>query len=147
MMARSVAKSDMPVIVAGDLNDVAWSATTRLFRKISGLLGPRVGRGVFNTFHVDYPFVRWPLDHLFHSQHFTLQNLQCLPSIGSDHFPLLARLSFAPSHGASQKGIKADKSQHEWAQEISEEQKVNEKDVPKPGEHRGINRSQKIPAG
>lgn len=134
IVARSVADSDQPVIVTGDLNDVAWSATTRLFRKISGLLDPRVGRGVFNTFHVDYPFVRWPLDHLFHSQHFTLQDIQRLPSIGSDHFPLLTRLSFTPSQTTNQQGITARAPEHEWAKEISKEQKVSKHDVPKPGE-------------
>lgn len=134
IVARSVAETDQPVIVTGDLNDVAWSATTRLFRKISGLLDPRVGRGIFNTFHVDYPLVRWPLDHLFHSQHFTLQDIQRLPSMGSDHFPLLARLSFTPSRGDDQKGIKARTSEHKWAKEISEKQNVSKNDVPKPGE-------------
>jgi len=134
IVARSVAESDQPVIVTGDLNDVAWSATTRLFRKISGLLDPRVGRGIFNTFHVRYPFMRWPLDHLFHSQHFTLQAVQCLPSIGSDHFPLLTRLSFTPSRGSNQKGIKSRAPDKAWASEISEKQQVSKDDVPKPGE-------------
>ncbi len=134
IVARSVAESDLPVIVAGDLNDVAWSATTRLFRKISGLLDPRVGRGVYNTFHADYPFMRWPLDHLFHSQHFTLQELLRLPSIGSDHFPLLARLTFDPVRGARQESLKADQQEQEWAEEITDEQQVNQCDVPKPGE-------------
>ncbi|PWQ99338.1 endonuclease/exonuclease/phosphatase family protein [Leucothrix arctica] len=134
IVARSVADSDQPVVVTGDLNDVAWSATTRLFRKISGLLDPRVGRGVCNTFHADYPLVRWPLDHLFHSHHFTLQNIQRLPSIGSDHFPLLARLSFTPVQGVNQAGVEADESDKEWAKEISDEKNVSKYDVPKPGE-------------
>jgi endonuclease/exonuclease/phosphatase (EEP) superfamily protein YafD len=133
IVARSIGESDQPVIVAGDLNDVAWSVTTRLFRKISGLLDPRVGRGMFNTFHASYPFLRWPLDHLFHSQHFTLQDIRRLPSIGSDHFPLLARLSFTPSRGTNQKGVKANAVDDGRAKEISDEQKVSKNDVPKPG--------------
>nr|CAA6799942.1 MAG: Unknown protein [uncultured Thiotrichaceae bacterium] len=134
IVAHSVAKSDQAVIVTGDLNDVAWSATTRLFRKISGLLDPRVGRGIFNTFHADYPFVRWPLDHLFHSNHFTLQNIQRLPSIGSDHFPLLTKLALTPSRGARQQGIQACKPEEQWAEEIAKEKEVSKDDVPQPGE-------------
>lgn len=134
MVARSVAQSDQPVIVTGDLNDVAWSATTRLFRKISGLLDPRVGRGAFNTFHVDYPFARWPLDHLFHSSHFTLRDIQRLPSIGSDHFPLMTRLAFTSPNGRVQQGITADAAEQKWSKEITEEKNVSKNDVPTPVE-------------
>lgn len=134
IVARSVADSDMPVIVAGDLNDVAWSATTRLFRKISGLLDPRVGRGAFNTFHANYPFLRWPLDHLFHSRHFTLLEMQRLPDIGSDHFPLLTRLTFTPVRGAEQDGLEAKAGEHAWAREIASAQGVSKDAVPEPGE-------------
>jgi len=132
IVARSIADTNQPVIVTGDLNDVAWSATTRLFRKISGLLDPRVGRGAFNTFHADYPFARWPLDHLFHSDHFTLRDIKRLPSIGSDHFPLLTRLSFTPVQGDDQQGLTAKDEEQEWSKEIATSKNVSVKDVPKP---------------
>jgi len=98
-VARSVAGTHTPIIVAGDLNDVAWSATTRLFRQISGLLDPRVGRGFFNTFHAHHWFLRWPLDHVFASEHFKLLQLKRLPKIGSDHFPLLVELALSNTPG------------------------------------------------
>ncbi|BFT29980.1 endonuclease/exonuclease/phosphatase family protein [Alteromonas sp. D210916BOD_24] len=92
LIGREIASTPGPVIVAGDLNDVAWSPTTRKFKKISGLLDPREGRGFFNTFHAQYPLVKWPLDHVFHSDHFVLINIEKLTSIGSDHFPLYTEL-------------------------------------------------------
>jgi endonuclease/exonuclease/phosphatase (EEP) superfamily protein YafD len=134
IVGRSVAESKQPVIVVGDLNDVAWSATTRLFRKISGLLDPRVGRGLFNTFHVNYPLLRWPLDHLFHSDHFTICSIGRLPSIGSDHFPLLTCLTLAPLQDNRQEGLDADNADRVWADEITEAMDVKKSDVPKPSE-------------
>ena len=79
---------DESCIVMGDLNDVAWSRTTRLFQRISGLLDPRVGRHYVNTFHADYPLLRWSLDHVFHSTDFALVHMERVAHIGSDHFPV-----------------------------------------------------------
>jgi len=82
-----------PAIVFGDLNDVAWSHTTRLFLRISEMLDPRIGRGMFSTFHAKYPLMRWPLDHFFVSSHFRLIDLKVENGIGSDHFPISITLS------------------------------------------------------
>mgnify|MGYP002395784388 CR=1 FL=1 len=121
VVARSVSKSNQPELVTGDLNDVGWSSTTRLFCKISGLLDPRVGRGMFNTFNAKYRLIRWPLDHLFHSDHFTLRSIRRLPSIGSDHFPLFTSLAFTPVNGASQEGLEAESEDYNRTNEIIEE--------------------------
>ena len=91
-IAKEAKRCHLPVVVAGDLNDVAWSYTTELFLKTSGLLDPRRGRGFFNTFHAHHWFLRWPLDHIFCSKHFQLNGLRRLPSMGSDHFPMFVEL-------------------------------------------------------
>jgi endonuclease/exonuclease/phosphatase (EEP) superfamily protein YafD len=87
---------ERPVIVAGDLNDVAWSPTSELFLRLSGLFDPRIGRGFYNSYNADEPLLRWPLDHVFHSHHFQIVDLQRLPNVGSDHFPMLIELKYTP---------------------------------------------------
>ncbi len=77
-------------LVIGDLNDVAWSHTTRLFLRTSGLLDPRRGRGFFNTFPANLPFLGFPLDHIFHSQSLFVEKFKPQKNIGSDHLPFFA---------------------------------------------------------
>ncbi|MEM6265192.1 MAG: endonuclease/exonuclease/phosphatase family protein [Bacteroidota bacterium] len=94
-IAQQVLVTQEPVVVAGDLNDVAWSHTTRLFLRTSRLLDPRRGRGLYPTFDANKPWLRFPLDHVFHSEHFRLLAMERLPHIGSDHFPIYVKLQLA----------------------------------------------------
>lgn len=55
---------------------------------------------MFNTFHAEHRFSRYPLDHVFHTRDFILKELRRLPYTGSDHFPILAELAFTPSRKA-----------------------------------------------
>ncbi|MFN2261067.1 MAG: endonuclease/exonuclease/phosphatase family protein [Psychroflexus sp.] len=115
VVGKKINKKNRSTIVFGDLNDVAWSNSTRLFRKISGLLDPRIGRGNFSTFHAEYRLLRWPLDHLFHSHDFFLNEIKVLPSIGSDHFPIYASLKYHPKAEEIQEEPNADTEEHELA--------------------------------
>jgi endonuclease/exonuclease/phosphatase (EEP) superfamily protein YafD len=91
-VAREVKAEGRPAVVAGDLNDVAWSRTNDLFQRISGLLDPRIGRGLYPTFNAKWPLLRWPLDHIFFSDDFLLGRIERLGPIQSDHFPILISL-------------------------------------------------------
>lgn len=123
MVGREVAKSKYPVLVLGDFNDVAWSHTSSLFQEVSGLLDPRIGRGFYNTFNANYPFLRWPLDHVFHSNHFKLLRLERLPFIGSDHFPVFISLNYASDNKFDQSKTQPDEDTHEEATDAVKEGK------------------------
>ncbi len=110
-VAREVREAQRPSIVGGDLNDVAWSHTTRLFKRVSRMLDPRQGRGLYASFHADYPLLRWPLDHLFGTDVFEIGRLAVLPHIGSDHFPVIAEFCLrddAANDNASQKQMRGN---------------------------------------
>lgn len=108
---------DQSCIVMGDLNDVAWSRTTRLFQRISGLLDPRVGRYFMNTFHADYPLLRWSLDHIFHSTDFGLVEMKRLSHIGSDHFPVYVVLQTGRIFEQQQQALEQTAEDEQDAQE------------------------------
>ena len=112
---------DESCIVIGDLNDVAWSRTTRLFQRISGLLDPRVGRHFVNTFHADYPLLRWSLDHVFHSTDFALVQMQRLAHIGSDHFPVYVVLQTGRVFEQAQEELEQTEADEQEAQEAIED--------------------------
>lgn len=89
LIAKEVHASNRPSVVFGDMNDVAWSDTSRRFRKAGNMQDPRIGRGLFSTFHAGYFFLRFPVDQLFHTDGFTIHELRRLRSVGSDHFPMV----------------------------------------------------------
>ena len=117
LIGDQIEKNPTLTLVFGDLNDVAWSRTTKTFQRISGLMDPRRGRGFFNTFNADYYLLRWPLDHVFHSNDFTLMNISREKHIGSDHFPMYIKLNYSPEKKKKQKKLEVTEDEEEWAKE------------------------------
>jgi endonuclease/exonuclease/phosphatase (EEP) superfamily protein YafD len=127
LVAKEIGKRTLPVLVAGDLNDVAWSSTTTLFGELSGCNDPRVGRGLYSTFNAKYPIFRWPLDHFFATNEFTLNKIERLPKIGSDHFPIFTRMTYNPASAGENKEKDAEKADVKKAEDKLKEEKEGDK--------------------
>ena len=82
-----------PVILAGDLNDVAWSPATLKFVKKTALFDPRRGRGFYPTFPSWSP-LKIPIDQVLLSKHFRVSKMSCSDAMGSDHHPFIIDLEF-----------------------------------------------------
>lgn len=118
-----------PTIVCGDLNDVAWSYTSQLFLRLSKLLDPRMGRGFYNSFNANWRLMRFPLDHVFHSDEFKLVDLRVLPHVGSDHFPMFVHLSCQPKAARDVQPEPSERGEdQEEAAEIIDKQVEREQD-------------------
>ena len=128
-VGKEIHRHPKATLVAGDLNDVAWSRTTRAFCRVAGMLDPRRGRGMFSTFHAHYPILRWPLDHVFVSEHFTLVNMQRLGAFGSDHFPRLATFCYRPSRQEEHETPDANGDEHQEAHETIQQGKTETQDT------------------
>ena len=102
LIGKEVRQHGRPSVVCGDLNDVAGSTVNRLFQNISGLLDPRIGRGLYNTHPTYLPIARAPVDHIFHSNELRLVKLARLPDAGSDHFPIFVTLSYESAQQMAQ---------------------------------------------
>ncbi len=124
-VAFEVKKEKLPCIVFGDLNDVAWSHTTELFRKVSGLLDPRRGRGFYSTFSAHHWFIRYPLDYIFCSCEFGLLRMKRMPANGSDHFATLTHLAFQKHLLKIQDEPGADHQEVEEAAEMATQEVKN----------------------
>jgi endonuclease/exonuclease/phosphatase (EEP) superfamily protein YafD len=85
--------SNLPVIVMGDFNDVAWSWTARRYKHHGNFLDPRVGRGMLSSFDANHPILRFPIDQLYLTRGFDLVSFERKRNIGSDHFPMGAIVS------------------------------------------------------
>lgn len=115
LIGKMAKEHEGPCIVIGDLNDVAWSYTTKLFLKTSELLDPRRGRGMYSTFHAKYLLLRWPLDHYFVSSHFRLVDMKVEKHIDSDHFPI--SICLVLSHKDDEDKMQADEEDKELVEE------------------------------
>ena len=94
--ARFARKTEVPMVVMGDFNDAAWSDTSHTFKHYGRYLDPRRGRGLYASFHAKNPLVRVAIDQLFVTEEVGVVDFRLGPKVGSDHFPVIARVRIDP---------------------------------------------------
>lgn len=128
-VANRTNKMEKPTLVIGDFNTVAWSRISRLFRKKSGLIDGRKGRGILASFHAKYWFLRAPLDLVFHSSSVFIQDLKVLEDVGSDHFPVCCVFCIDSENSVQEDEVeKAETEEEKEAEEMIAEGKKEESD-------------------
>jgi endonuclease/exonuclease/phosphatase (EEP) superfamily protein YafD len=79
--------------VVGDLNATPWSWPFRRLEGSTALRNSQLGFGLQASFPVDSSILlRFPIDHLLHSEVLGVRDRRLGPSMGSDHFPLIVDL-------------------------------------------------------
>jgi len=134
IVAKKALNRKMPVIIAGDFNDVPWSGSTKLFKKVSTLLDVREGRGFYNTFDATSFIMKWPLDHYFVSEEFKVIKLAKGKDIDSDHRPFYVELSLEPEDAKEQEAEEPTENQLENANEQIQDAKEDQAEKKSKGE-------------
>ncbi|TCZ67876.1 endonuclease/exonuclease/phosphatase family protein [Flaviaesturariibacter aridisoli] len=130
-VAKKAAAAKGPVLVVGDFNNVAWARSSVLFRKTSGLIDPRIGRGFVSTYHARYRWLRFPIDLFFHSPHLFVERFCTLRPIGSDHLPLFCRFFINPVDDAQEGEVETlEAGREEEVEEMIQEGKEEESSRP-----------------
>ncbi len=124
LTGKRIRDLDKPTVVCGDMNDVVWSRTTRLFKKMTGMIDPRVGRGFFSTYHAGYFFLRFPLDHLFHTCDLYVGKMTRSKNFGSDHFAMYYEIHHK-NEATTQENPKMNGDDKEEVEELIEEGEDN----------------------
>ncbi|RFN58845.1 endonuclease/exonuclease/phosphatase family protein [Marixanthomonas ophiurae] len=120
IVGKIIRKLNKPVVICGDMNDVVWSRTTRLFKKMTAMIDPRIGRGFFPTYHAKYRLMRFPLDHLFHTKDLFVKTMVRTKNFGSDHFAMYYEIHHKKRRKTETKGKLNGDEEKEVEEKIEE---------------------------
>jgi endonuclease/exonuclease/phosphatase (EEP) superfamily protein YafD len=86
-----------PLIVAGDFNVTPYSPYFTDWLAATGLTDTRRGRTLAPSWPATLPILGIPIDHVAVTPDFDIRAHRRLPSFGSDHWAVLAELTFHPA--------------------------------------------------
>ena len=93
LLAKQIEKEVGPILVVGDFNATSWSPNFNQLIQDTKLSDTRVANGLQPSWPTFLPsFLRIPIDHVLVNDAVQVIIRQTLPSIGSDHLPVLVEI-------------------------------------------------------
>jgi endonuclease/exonuclease/phosphatase (EEP) superfamily protein YafD len=82
----------IPTAVVGDFNSSPWSPKFKELLAETNLKDAALGFGIVNTWNVNIPFLKIPIDHVLVSPEVGVSYFGRTSELGSDHYPIVASL-------------------------------------------------------
>ena len=82
----------IPTAVMGDFNSSPWSPHFKELMAETGLKDAALGFGIINTWNVNIPLLKIPIDHVLTSPEIETLDFHRAVDVGSDHYPIVASL-------------------------------------------------------
>ena len=99
-LARQCGEIDGALLLVGDLNSSNWSPWFRRILREGGMRDTRRGYGTLSSWWpLDFPILRFPIDHVLVKGPVRLGDLRRGPGVGSDHRPLIAEVELGGRRG------------------------------------------------
>lgn len=94
-VAQKLYNAERPLVIMGDFNTTVFSPVLDRFAGVADVRNSARAIGLRSTWRVkEFPLVRAAIDHVFLSDNLQVIGRQVLPSVGSDHLPLLVQLEY-----------------------------------------------------
>jgi endonuclease/exonuclease/phosphatase (EEP) superfamily protein YafD len=94
-LADDVTLSQIPVLVAGDLNSTPWSGYFQRLMETANLEDSEIGHGVQPSWSTRMPLPLVPIDHCVYTKQMGVITRRIGPNFGSDHLPLVLELGIS----------------------------------------------------
>ncbi len=89
LLGEHASKSEIPLVLLGDLNTTMWTSSFIKFLKISNLKDTRLAQGINPTWPTQLYFLQIPIDQILVSSEWEVLNLHSVNLAGSDHQSLV----------------------------------------------------------
>jgi len=93
-LTEYAAEIDEPLVICGDFNLTPYSPFFERFTAAAGLRHARLGQGIGISWPTFLPLAGIPIDHCFVRGPLTINRVERLDRMGSDHYPVLTELAW-----------------------------------------------------